>query len=431
VSKRAPYAELDILLAKHAAGTLCLARVDHIDSVQQADDVGNFPAEQLQSGFLERLNNCLPQQSKAHSIALGEFAWVLGATCDQASINDEILALFQSPFDYDHHTAFLTLSIAVVDISNMEDQANSLLQLDQALRNAQAQGGNRCYRARAPRDLLSQIPSAIEREEFAIHFQGVWRADTQELSGAEALLRWHGLEINNIDPGQLVQIAEEGNKMASLGNWVIRKACSHASAWLETWAHPLTLGINVSQQQFHSPNFVANLATCLENTWMDPRCLELEIRYSDFIRLLEQDSISLRAISKMGVHLCLDNIDADFFALHNQAIREFVLGHSSPSGRNRSNPGIQISRIKFDPALIVPLFSSKNTDTQTPKLKALLKDYTSACRKEKIRTTAVGIENNDIMQGIGGFGFDFIQGYILGKPLSAKEFTHFARTSVH
>lgn len=431
MTAHAPFRELDKLLAEHADGTLCLARVDHIDSVQQADEAGSFPAEQLQSAFLDRLNNCLPKESTVQGLALGEFAWVLDSGNDTEAINDEILALFQSPFDYDHHSAFVTLSIAVVDISNISDPANSLLQLDQALRNAQAQGGNRCYRARAPRDVLSQIPSAIEREEFAIYFQGVWRADTQELSGAEALLRWHGLEINDIDPGQLVQMAEQGNKMASLGNWAIRRACSHASAWLETWAHPLTLGLNVSQQQFHAPHFVANLAICLENTWLDPKCLELEIRFSDFAALLKQDNSSLLQLSALGVRLCLDNIDADFFEPHNQALRNFVLGRASIPGKNSLNLGIRVSSIKIDPTLIIPLFSGDKTATSTSGLKKQLGEFLGECKQERICSTAVGIETTDIMKGIEGFGFDFAQGFALGKPLSAKEFTHFARTAMH
>ena len=431
MSAHAPHAELEQLLSGHADGTLCLARVDHIDSIQQADDAEHFPAEQLQSAFLDRLNSCLPEKNTVYGLALGEFAWVLDVATDQDVVNDELLALFQSPFDYDHHTAFVTLSIAVVDISIISNRASSLLQLDQALRNAQAQGGNRCYRARAPRDILSQIPSAIEREEFVVYFQGVWRADTHELSGAEALLRWHGLELNNIDPGQLVQMAEQGNKMASLGNWVIRKACSHASAWLETWAHPLTLGVNVSQQQFHSPNFISNLAICLEDTWLDPKCLELEIRYCDLTELFDRDSSSLLILSKMGVRICADNVDAEFFEPQNQALRDFVLGSASLPGNTGSIPGIRVSSIKFDPTLIIPVFSSNNPAPLTSALKKQLGEFVDKCKQEKIHTTAVGIENNDIKQGIKGFGFDFAQGYVLGKPTNAKEFTHFARTAVH
>ncbi len=420
-----------MLLGRHNAGTLCLARVDHLDSIQQADDASSFPAEQLQEAFLDRLHGCLPSNCDLQSLALGKFAWVLDSETEQEATNDEILALFQSPFDYDHHTAFVTLSIAVVDIANITETAGSLLQLNQALRNAQAQGGNRCYQARAPRDVLAQIPSAIEREEFAIHFQSVWSTDTLQLSGAEALLRWHGLDLNNIDPGQLVQMAEAGNKMASLGNWIIRKSCSHASAWLETWAHPLTLGVNISQQQFHSPHFMSNLAICLENTWLDPKCLELELRYSDFSALLERDSASLLGLSKMGVRLCLDNIDAHFFEHQHQPLKEFILGHTAIPADNRNSLGIQISSIKIDPELIIPLFSAEHLDDSQSELKNELKHYIGECRQEHIRSTAVGVENKDILKSIGGFGFDFAQGYALGRALTAKGFTRLARSSAY
>lgn len=415
--------ELLVLLESHSAGTLCYARVDHVENLQDSEDRQDFPAEQLQAAFLDRLASSLSPNTVVESLAFGIFAWVLDSERPSKKNCDVILEAFKSPFDYEMHTAFVTLSISIADISSSSDSSVTLSQLEHALRNAQAQGGDRCYLARADRDVLSQIPAAIEREEFSIYFQGVWSAEKKHLVGAEALLRWHGMDINNIDPGQLIRMAEEGGKMSSLGNWITHKACAHASSWLENWASPLTLGINISTQQFRSPNFVAQITQSLESTWLDPKLLELEIRYSDFQSLLDESAQSLLTLNRLGIRLALDNIDEAFFSEQYAPLREAVLGRKTFVAGSSASLAIGIRNLKFSPQLVVPLFSGANTPLYNQ-----VKKFIQDCKQEAMTTTAVGVESEQILQGVCDSGFDFAQGYFLGKPMNSTDFNRFTRS---
>ena len=415
------------LITSQSEGTLCYAKVDHADTLQEAEQAKDFPAEQLQSVFLQRLVSCLPADTPIEHFALGEFSWLLKPSHNCHEVCAKTLAAFRQRFDYDNYQAFVTLSISNSDITRNADRNTTILELKHALRSAQAQGGDRCYQARARRDVLSQLPSAIEREEFSIYFQGVWSADNGQMKGAEALLRWHGMDINNIDPAQLIRLAEEGGKMSSLGNWIIQKACSSATGWLENWASPLSLGLNISAQQFRSANFVTHVIQCLENTWLEPTVLELEIRYAEFLPLLENSANDLQTLTNLGVRICLDNIDEAFFSGEHQNLRDALLGKKDYISSSSAGLTLNISSLKFSPGLIIQHFSSSE-NTLDKRCKNTVEQFVADCKKTHIRTTAVGVENEEILKEIRQSGFDLAQGYLLGKPLNATAFNRFAKT---
>lgn len=404
--------------------------MDHLQALQADEDPENFPAEQLQHAFLARLKPHLPAQTRIKNIALGEFAWILTPELNSEKICSAIRSAFNLPFDYGQYSAIVSLSIAVVDISTIKNISSAILELDHALQNAQAQGGNKYYQARADRDLLSQIPSAIERKEFSIYFQSIWSNSNKQLVGAEALLRWHGLELNNIDPAQLVRMVEAGGKISSLGNWIIQKSCTHASNWLETWASPLTLNLNISSQQLCSANFLPYLTECLEKTWVDPRMVGLEFRYADFLAMLEENTHTLISLNKLGLRLVLDNIDAEFFSSDYQTLRDSLTGLSTFTLETDISLGIKVHSVKFSPELIIDVFSSENILRDHPMLKNL-EQFVLACKKESILTVAVGVENEAMLKAVTELGIDFSQGYLLGKPLSSSDFDRFTRSIMY
>src|SRR5262249_6251040 len=78
---------------------------------------------------------------------------------------------------------------------------------------------------RARRELANDLRRAIDEQRLDVHYQVQTSVRTREVTGYEALLRWHHPVHGDIPPTVFIPIAEEGGLMLPLGEWVLRRAC--------------------------------------------------------------------------------------------------------------------------------------------------------------------------------------------------------------
>jgi EAL domain-containing protein (putative c-di-GMP-specific phosphodiesterase class I) len=119
---------------------------------------------------------------------------------------------------------------------------------------------------------------ALERHEFALHYQPKINLKTREITGAEALIRWTHPIRGPVPPGQFIPVAEDCGLILPIGNWVLREACKQARAWMDAGLSLGTMAVNISAMEFRDGNFLEGVFTILKDTGLDPRSLELELR---------------------------------------------------------------------------------------------------------------------------------------------------------
>jgi Amt family ammonium transporter len=241
------------------------------------------------------------------------------------------------------------------------------------------------------RELEADLQSAIERDEFELYLQPRIDIRTAEISGYEALVRWHHPQRGLVSPVDFIPVAEASGKIVQIGEWVLRKACQIACNGLEG----RRISINVSPMQFRQQNFLSIVAHIIAETGVDPRSLELEITESTLIDDDRRALFVLKELKKLGVDIALD---------------DFGTGYSSLS---------YLSRLPFDTIKIDRSFvNGLGTNDNAP---AIIRSIIDLGAGLGMTVVAEGVETPEIAERLVRAGCDELQGFLLGKPLPLDE----------
>ena len=144
---------------------------------------------------------------------------------------------------------------------------------------------------------------ALERQEFALHYQPKVDLRTGAITGAEALLRWTHPTRGLVPPAQFIPVAEDCGLILPIGNWVLREACQQARAWVDAGLPLTTMAVNISAMEFRGENFLEGVFAILDETGLDPRSLELELTESVLMKHAESTESILRPCGTKGVQV--------------------------------------------------------------------------------------------------------------------------------
>ena len=128
---------------------------------------------------------------------------------------------------------------------------------DMALYRAKSDGGgvHRFFeremdlQAQRRRDMELDLRRAFANGEFEPHYQPLVDIAADRISGFESLLRWRHPEKGMISPAEFVPVAEDIGLIVTLGEWVLREACTEAAKWLAD----IKVAVNLSPVQFPQP----------------------------------------------------------------------------------------------------------------------------------------------------------------------------------
>jgi len=264
-----------------------------------------------------------------------------------------------------------------------------------AMRRAVDSGGNR---AQGPADaiLSRQLPGALARDEFSLVLQPQATIDGERLTGAEALLRWQGMEVGELAPDQFIPVAEQRGHMARIGDWVLDNACREAATWFEHLLEPIWLGINISPQQFHNGAIVDRIGRYRTERWFDPAMLELELSHDAMLALVDDHREQLYQLRDWGVRFALDNLGSSLIDA-SKLLR------------------CPADTLKIDRSVI----SRMETDPQAAEL---VSQICQLGQRFELRVVAVGVERDSQQRTLAKAGCTDIQGYLFSPPVSLDQF---------
>jgi diguanylate cyclase (GGDEF)-like protein len=347
-------------------------------------------------------------KSKISRLGGDEFTFLLtglGEPQDARRAAHRVLESLRMPFllGEDEVLATASIGIAVFPFDG-RDSGTLLKNADTAMYWAKDRGRNNYQfysksmneAAKRKIDLESRLRRAVERDELTLYYQPVYVADGQSVSGAEALLRWTDPELGPVSPGEFIPIAEDTGLIVTIGEWVIRTACSQASLWQEAGYEPLRMAVNVSGLQLMEDGFPAVVARALQESGLDPEHLEIEITESTIIQSHGATADALERLNGMGVRLALD---------------DFGTGYSSLAYLRR----FPINRLKIDRSFVSEL--PDNTDDA-----ALTAAIVTMAHALRLTVVAEGVETVDQANHLRSIGCDHLQGYLFSRPIPAADF---------
>ena len=235
------------------------------------------------------------------------------------ALADQLLAGVSGNLDICGQRLLVGLSIGVaVYPTDGADAATIMANADAALYRAKSEGRGTIRffdaetdkRLRDRRALQHDLRSAISRSELVVHYQPQARLDG-EITGFEALVRWHHPVRGIIPPVAFIPLADENGLIVSIGEWILREACREAASW----AQPLQIAINLSPVQFCHGDLANLVHQVLLETGLPANRLELEITetvlIADFARALS----ILRRIKALGVRIAMDDFGTGYSSL--------------------------------------------------------------------------------------------------------------------
>lgn len=316
-----------------------------------------------------------------------------------------MLNAVQREFRVDNHLIRPKASIGIAAYPKDGDQAEELLRnADAAMYLAKGNGRSR-YEFFAPElsaiasrrfELEQELNDALVNDEFDIYYQPKTDSRSGELTGAEALIRWHHPQRGQVSPGEFISIAEETGLILDIGEWIIRTVCRQIVAWGQAGLGPVPVAINVSARQFSEDNFVETLFEVLGSCAVEPGMIELEITES---MVMNQTEVSIRKLAELrtgGLHLTLD---------------DFGTGYSSLSYLRR----LPLHTLKIDKSFIDELVADVDSH-------AIVSATILLAHKLGLEVVAEGVETPEQQRLLQEMHCDFLQGYLISRPLPADRF---------
>jgi hypothetical protein len=101
---------------------------------------------------------------------------------------------------------------------------------------------------------VAQLAQAVERGQLELHYQPIVDLRSEQIVGAEALLRWRHPTLGLLPPGQFLPVVESSGLMPEIGAWVLGAACRQMRDWRVLAWQPFRLAVNVSASQV-GPDF--------------------------------------------------------------------------------------------------------------------------------------------------------------------------------
>ncbi|GGR18038.1 putative bifunctional diguanylate cyclase/phosphodiesterase [Deinococcus ruber] len=318
-----------------------------------------------------------------------------------AAVAAELNRRLSRPFQIGQQQVYLTASIGLSTAGHHTDTAADLQrQADLALYHAKASGKN-TYHAFTPelahtvhvREHMSrELHFAIDRNELSIAYQPQFQG--QQLIGVEALVRWHSAVLGDVPPNQFIGVAEDTGLIFAIGEWVLEQACRQAANW-NAAGQPVRVAVNISPRQFAHQNFVALIASALTRHRLPASLLELELTERLVVEDLQRAAVTITHLQQLGVRVSLD---------------DFGGGQSSLSFLML----LPVSALKIDRNFVI------NAE-QSAAGQRVIQAITTIAHALGLRVVAEGVETAAQRALVESLGCEVIQGYLLGRPMSAAD----------
>jgi EAL domain-containing protein (putative c-di-GMP-specific phosphodiesterase class I) len=262
-------------------------------------------------------------------------------------------------------------------------------------------------RAVERQSIEESLRRALERRQFALHYQPKIDFKTGAITGAEALIRWTHPVRGSVSPAQFIPVAEACGLILPIGNWVLHEACEQARAWADAGLPMTTMAVNVSAMEFRNEGFLDGLFAILAETGLDPSLLELEVTESILMKHAESAAIILQTLRDRGVHVSLD---------------DFGTGYSSLSYLRK----LPIDALKIDQSFVAQITTEGDQADEASIVIAVI----SMARGLKLRVIAEGVETLNQKTFLQAHECDEAQGYYFSRPVLPQRFAELLRTGI-
>ena len=388
---------------------LCLLDLDGFKAIN--DSVGHAIGDRVLIEIAARLGHTLDGDRRLVARLGGdEFAALIDGTTnprDMVVVAEAALAAVSRPVVVAGATYNLTASAGLVERAAAgADPAELVRAADMTLYWAKAEGKDRWAMFDLERSLrevdkytLAQLlPTALEQNQFRLHYQPLFALADGTPTGFEALLRWEHPTLGQLRPDRFIAAAEETGSIIPIGRWVLEESCRQARRLHETTGIRSCVSVNVAMRQLVDGNLIDDVRRVLDTERLTPDQLQLELTERAVIGSDNEPLAELQALAALGVGIAID---------------DFGTGYSNMTYLRR----LPIAALKLDRSFVAALQPGAMDHTDALIVRSIL----TLAHDLGLTVTAEGVETADQAQALRELGCDHAQGNFFGPPTPGED----------
>lgn len=318
---------------------------------------------------------------------------------------EKINEKFTAPLKVSGKEYHLNFSIGVVLFNNNNASAFDLLKrAETAMYEAKktGRGSTEFYEdsmSILAKELLlleNDIHKGIKNDEFEMYYQPQMNVDTNEIIGAEALIRWHHPQKGLLMPDEFIPLSEESGIIVKLEEWIFDRTMQDTKDMI---AHIGSfnldhIAINISTVHFMEPHFVEKMMMLVNKHQVEPKWFELEITESGIMRNIDDAVAKIKELKHFGFTFSID---------------DFGTGYSSLSYLKE----LPVDVIKIDQSFI----RNMNEDDEM-----IIEAVVAIGQKFNLEVLAEGVESNEILKYLKNINCNSYQGYLAHTAIELGKF---------
>lgn len=247
---------------------------------------------------------------------------------------------------------------------------------------------------------LERLSKKNNFDEFELYYQPIINIELGKIIGVESLLCWQNPGLGMISLGEFISLAESTGLMLRIGKWVQENVCQQIKNWQENLKYfSKTIGINISEIEFNSPDFIGQISQVIETYNVKPEYVALEINESIIMQDVNSAIAKMNQLKSLGVQIAID---------------DYGMGNSSL---------VYLKNFPID-TLKIGRYFIHNISTDSQK-SAITKALIEMAHKLNLYVVADGVETEAELSFLNENKCDAMQGVVLSRPLSARELENF------
>lgn len=239
--------------------------------------------------------------------------------------------------------------------------------------------------------------TALKNEEFVVYYQPKYDPRTNELRGAEALVRWDSPEYGFVTPGRIIPIFEKNGFITEIDHYMISHVARDQKAWLDAGYKCVPVSVNVSRAHFIENDLAEQIRDIVDEQQCPHDLVEIELTESAFFDDKKAMIETIKRLKEYGFAVSMDDFGAGYSSLN-------------------SLKDMPLDVLKLD----ADFFRGDNAGERG---EIVVSEAIKLAKSLDMRTVAEGVEEKEQVDFLAQQGCDMIQGFYYAKPMPKDEYT--------
>ncbi|PZO75509.1 putative bifunctional diguanylate cyclase/phosphodiesterase [Sphingomonas hankookensis] len=403
---RTGFADLveDVIVAvDRARYAVLVVNLDRFSRVNAC--MGSLSGDELLISVARRLKGVLRSRDVLARTGGDEFAVLLGlreGTEDALQVAGRLQQALVQPFQLSDFSIRVECSIGIALGEDADDEAEDMIRHAQfAVKRSKRTGQTEVYRphlfdiVRSQFSIETRLRHALEVGQLRLAFQPICDLSNGRINSFEALARWRTPEGEQISPTAFIPVAEESGLIVPLGRWAMDEAARTLAEWDRQRGRDsgARMAVNLSAVQLQRDNVETMFADVLVRHGLCGDRFTIELTESAFVVDPDRTLQTMLALKDLGASIAMD---------------DFGTGYSNLAYLQK----LPIDKLKIDRSFITGMLADRDKV-------AIVRAILSLAQALGMRTTAEGIETQELEHTLVALGCAFGQGYFYSRPVDA------------